>query len=295
MKAFSLFSGIGGFELGFEQAGIPVEWIGYSEIDPFAISIYESHFSHPNYGDIRTIDPNTLPDFDLLVGGFPCQSFSSLGRRRGFDDTRGLLFFEITRLLRHKKPSFVLLENVKGLLSNDKGQTFRLILKALDELGYHVLWQVCNSKDFGVPQHRERIYLIGFLGDQPPSQIFPVIPSLQKAPKHVANEPLPVMSPQKTAIRKSCRRFKTPGEPMFTLTAGDRHGILYHGRIRLLTPLEYERLQGFPDGWTAHGIRGDRVVGISDTQRYKCLGNAVTVNVVAAIASRVFSRKKKEE
>ncbi len=170
-KYFSLFSGIGGFELGI---GKKAKCVGYSEIDKHAISIYQKHFpKHTNYGDITKIDAETLPDFDLLVGGFPCQSFSIAGRRQGFEDTRGTLFFDIARIVRAKQPPLLLLENVKGLLSHDQGRTFTTIISALDELGYDLQWQVLNSKNFGVPQNRERVYIVGHLRGQAQPQIFP--------------------------------------------------------------------------------------------------------------------------
>lgn len=169
LRYFSMFSGIGGGELGIERAaaahGIPVECVGYSEIDKNAIKTYERHWpQHVNFGDAAEIDPDDIPDFDLLVAGFPCQPFSIAGRQLGFEDTRGTLFFDIARILERKRPRHFILENVRNLVSHDKGRTFRVIVKALDELGYLVEWQVLNSKDFGVPQNRERIYLVGHLG-----------------------------------------------------------------------------------------------------------------------------------
>ena len=159
MKYFSAFSGIGGFELA-----MPEDWecIGYSEIEPKAIEVYKKHYpKHKNYGDITKIQPNTLPDFNCFIGGFPCQSFSIAGKRGGFNDTRGTLFFEIARIIAVKKPTYLLLENVKGLLSHDKGKTFETILKTIDELGYDAEWCVFNSTDFGRPQSRPRVYIIG--------------------------------------------------------------------------------------------------------------------------------------
>jgi len=161
MRYLSLFSGIGGFELG-----IPNDWecIGYSEIEPRAIEIYQRHFpNHKNYGDITQINAEELPDFDCLVGGFPCQSFSIAGKRGGFNDTKGTLFFDIARIIAVKKPKAVLLENVKGLLSHNKGRTFETVIKTLDELGYDVEWCVFNSTDFGRPQNRPRVYIRGFI------------------------------------------------------------------------------------------------------------------------------------
>ena len=161
MKYFSAFSGIGGFELGMPEG---LECVGYSEIEKRAIEIYRKLFpKHKNYGDITKINPAELPDFDLFVGGFPCQSFSIAGKRGGFDDTRGTLFFEIARIIAVKKPKVILLENVKGLLSHDKGRTFETVIQTLDELGYDVEWCVFNSTDFGRPQSRPRVYIRGFI------------------------------------------------------------------------------------------------------------------------------------
>ena len=191
MRYLDLFSGIGGFTLGIQQAyenynlvrttstpdtedrrNKPLPnisdgnmrrtntCIGYSEIDKYAIQVYNKHFNHKNYGDICSIDWEEVPDIDLLVGGFPCQSFSIAGKRKGFEDTRGTLFFEIAKGLKTKQPNLVLLENVKGLISHDKGKTLETILETLQELGYYVNIEVYNSKDFGVPQNRERIFIL---------------------------------------------------------------------------------------------------------------------------------------
>lgn len=161
IKVFSTFTGIGGFEKGIEQAGIPIEVVGFSEIDKYAIKVYERHFNDtPNFGDITKINAKELPDFDCLVGGFPCQAFSIAGKRRGFDDTRGTLFFDLARILAEKQPMYGVFENVKGLVNHDKGQTLDVILEKLQELGYYCNWEIYNSKDFGVPQNRERVYLV---------------------------------------------------------------------------------------------------------------------------------------
>ncbi len=157
----SVFSGIGGFELGF-----PASWqcVGFSEVDKYASHIYRKHFCrHKQHGDITKINTNELSDFELLCGGFPCQAFSIAGKRRGFQDTRGTLFFQICRIAKDKKPRLLLLENVKGLLSHDQGQTFHTIIRSLDGLGYDLQWQVLNSKNFGVPQNRERVFIVGHL------------------------------------------------------------------------------------------------------------------------------------
>ncbi len=176
MKYFSMFSGIGGFELGIQSAtGGTWECIGYSELNKYAIQVYEKHFKgHKNHGDATRIVPEQLPGFDFLCGGFPCQAFSIAGKRGGFKDTRGTLFFEIARILSVKRPKLLLLENVKGLLSHDNGRTFGTILATLSELGYFCEWQVLNSKDFGVPQNRERVFIVGHLGESGGREVFPI-------------------------------------------------------------------------------------------------------------------------
>lgn len=164
IKFFDMFAGIGGFRSGLEAIG-GFECVGYCEIDKYARQAYEAIYDTGGelyFDDARKIVPEQLPDFDLLVGGFPCQSFSIAGARKGFDDTRGTLFFEIARIAAVKKPKYLFLENVPGLLNHDKGRTFETILRTLDELGYDVCWQVLNSKNFGVPQSRNRVYIIGY-------------------------------------------------------------------------------------------------------------------------------------
>ncbi len=340
MKYLSLFSGIGGFEIGIQSAYIRcvqqsdaqteqgsdnikdklLKWqqpdcIGYSEIDKYAIKVYERQFNgHKNYGNATTINATELPDFDLLVGGFPCQAFSIAGKRKGFDDTRGTLFFDIARILAEKRPRHLVLENVKGLLSHEQGKTFQTILGVLSDLGYRVEWQVLNSKDFGVPQNRERIYFIGHLRDECSRQVLPIggtngqdIVQLNQ-PKHSNDrvysdegisptlntmqggnrQPFiaPVLTPDRIEKRQNGRRMKENGEPAFTVTAQDRHGLYDGARIRRLTPLECERLQGFPDNWTMLGGTSAEEI-MSDTQRYKMCGNAVTVNTVQAVMEKL--------
>jgi len=382
MKYFSLFSGIGGFELGLIKAYVEIinrnavrkgqkdqiendeawqrleskkgkgaraksgrtlelpDWhndpraphcVGYSEIDKHAIKIYEKYFQHTNYGDIRKIKPRSLPDFDLLIGGFPCQSFSIAGKRKGFEDTRGTLFFEIARIARAKRPRLLFLENVKGLLNHENGRTFGVILRTLDGLGYDLQWQVLNSKDFGVPQNRERVFIIGHLRGTPRPEIFPVgangkadivIPTLtarytaasnggyvRHRQTHQINDPVHSndriyatdgISPTLNTAQGGNRQPKIVGglqahqkpredgiSPTLTTAMGMGGGqtpIVWRKdiKIRRLTPKECERLQGFPDGWTE---------GESDTQRYKTLGNAVTVNAVQAIAEKLLAKR----
>ena len=323
MKYFSTFSGIGGFEAGIERAIPLAECVGYSEINGPAIKTYEEHFEHKNYGDITTINPSELPEFDLLVGGFPCQAFSIAGVRKGFDDTRGTLFFDVARILADKRPRHLVLENVKGLLSHDDGKTVQTIFRILTDLGYFLEWQVLNSKNHGVPQNRERIYIVGHLGGLCGQQIFPIrdsSPSRIKEITHNAPQSARAYDPsglsptldiggggvrqpkvfavmevrteeakrirreyQKIGRDYSPRRSKylipKPGGVVGTITATRNFDnmLIDNMRPRLFTPIEYERLQGFPDNWT---------VG-TDNQRYKQCGNAVTVNVVEAVMRRL--------
>lgn len=178
MKFIDLFAGIGGFRFGMENAGH--ECVAFCEIDKFARASYKA--IHNTEGEIELHDITTVTDdeirnighVDAICGGFPCQAFSIAGHRRGFEDTRGTLFFEIARFASILKPKYLFLENVKGLLNHDKGNTFEVILSALDELGYDVEWQVLNSKDFGVPQNRERVFIIGHLRGQRGRKVFPI-------------------------------------------------------------------------------------------------------------------------
>ena len=176
MKFLDFFAGVGGFRLGMEMAGH--ECVGHCEIDKFAQASYTA-MHNPKESewfadDITTVDPSELPEADCYCGGFPCQSFSVAGKRGGFEDTRGTLFFEVMRLAKIRKPKYIFLENVKGLLSHDGGQTFGTILTTLGECGYDVEWQVLNSKDFGVPQNRERVFIIGHLRGRSRPKVFPI-------------------------------------------------------------------------------------------------------------------------
>lgn len=177
IRFFDMFAGIGGFRAGLERAG-GFTCIGHCEIDKHAEKAYRAIHnikeSEVYYEDARKIDTETMPDFGLLCAGFPCQSFSIAGKRRGFEDARGTLFFEIARILKAKQPAFFILENVPGLLSHDEGRTFTAILSTLSELGYDVQWQVLNSKYFGVPQSRKRVYIVGYLDPRCAGKILPL-------------------------------------------------------------------------------------------------------------------------
>ena len=299
----SLFSGIGGFECGIQQSNKSemLNCINYSEIDKYAKSIYRRHFpNHTNLGDVREIRTEELPNFDLLIGGFPCQSFSNSGNKRGFDDTRGTLFFEIARILKDKRPKYFLLENVRGLLSNNKGETYKRILEIFAKMGYDVEWEMYNSQEF-VPQRRERIFIKGYFRERCGNEIFlntrtdgcfnekrknnvvkdkPYLP-IRETTKKGYKEAYPndgvLLNRGNRKIAKGIVRREHCG----CLQTGGIWGTVtedYH--IRKLTPVECERLQGFVDNYTKYGADGEL---ISDSQRYKCLGNAVTVPVIKNI------------
>lgn len=269
MRYLSLFAGIGGFDLALDRNGY--ECVGYSDIHKPAITVYQSHFpGRRNYGDIRGIDPETIPDHDLLCGGFPCQSFSQSGQRTGFNNPSGRLVFEVARIVAAKRPRFVCLENVSGLLHHDDGQTFASILITLSRLGYLLEWQVLNSKNCGVPQHRERVFLVGHLGGTSARPIFPIAPATDG---HLS---LFYHKESKYSFYSSNRLMKTDGIAT-TLTKRCAIVMLIE-QGRTLTPRECERLMGFPDDWT---------LGISEAQRYNCLGEAVVVPVVEEIAKRL--------
>ena len=291
MKAFSFFSGVGGFEFGLQMAGLELDWVGYSEIDRFASSIYRFHFPfHRNYGDITTISGSDLPDFDLLTGGFPCQAFSNIGKRRGFTDPKGAVFFDLLRIIQEKRPRICLLENVKGLLSHDEGRTFRFIIHALAELGYGLEWQVCNSAFSGVPQDRERVFILGYRGGLPRSPVFPLPKKRPEGPRR-GRDLRPVFFPRTSRLRPDIRRMKKPGFAAYTVVASKPHGVTNGRWVRTWSPLESERLQGFPDEWTRFGRKVDgRQFVVSKTQRYKCIGNAVTTTVVTEIGRRFRHR-----
>jgi len=288
MKYISLFAGIGGFDLALNRLGH--ECVYVNEWDKFAAQTYEKNFKHKlDTRSITTVSAEEIPYANLLVGGFPCQSFSIAGKRKGFTETRGTLFFEICRIARAKRIPYLLLENVKGLLSHDNGKTFSTIIRSLDGMGYDCQWQVLNSKNFGVPQNRERVFIIGHLRGQRRPKVFPITQNGE-----VFNKSKRQISPTITAryykqgqsdpyISRFPLKFlqrnqkNIDGDYAFTVDTANTGGVRIDRMIRKFTPIECERLQGFPDNWTE---------GVSDSQRYKQCGNAVTVNVVEEIMKR---------
>ena len=297
-----MFTGVGGFEYGI---GLKADCIGVSEIDKYANQVLRYRYPEvKNYGDATKIRTDELPDFDMLCGGFPCQAFSLAGKRRGFKDTRGTMFFEVARILKAKRPKIVLLENVKGLLSHEKGETFATILQTLGELGYRVEWLVLNSKFFGVPQNRERVFIIGSIRGTSRSQVLP----FTTGDREITNEDTEVCQCHTAryykggngthVIQSHSPRSGDPTrggtgplrskEHCFTLDRSPHYSI-EDKKIRKLTPIECERLQGFPDNWTKWGIgEKEHKVEMSDTQRYKMMGNAVTTNVISVLAAKLI-------
>ena len=353
MKFIELFAGIGAFRLGLERTGHECVWANEWLERPR--SIYARNFGEqPDGRDIRDVSAGDIPDADLLVGGFPCATFSVAGKRTGFslDDTRGTLAFEMFRLASEKSIPYLLFENVKGLLNHDEGRTFEIILEVLDGLGYDCQWELLDSQNFGVPQHRERIFLIGHLRGNPRPKVFPigrasrsndeansqerkgregffsdisptldahyykggnarqyvvetesrrdkemrtytegVVPTLT-AQMGTGGGNVPYVRPMLDIARvnksPNGRLIKDDGDPMYTITAQDRHGVQIGDEdgfaIRKLTPLECERLQGLPDGWTEFYNDGRRV---SDSERYERCGRTITIPVVEAIGRKL--------
>lgn len=395
IRVFDAFSGIGGFRSALEKVG-EFEIVGWCEIDRFAQKAYKALYDTGGeqfYENIRDIDVGKLADFDLLIGGFPCQPFSVCGARKGFADERGDLFFELARLLEAKRPKYFCFENVPGLMGIDSGKTFAKIIETLSQLGYCVEWRVYNSADY-LPQVRKRVYIAGCLGidcsgkilafgksdsqncrkteqiiggsqgtrvydpdglavtqcsgsggmggktglyfidSNPPPNLTEnarcitarqnsgvshhkgehsaVFCDLNENPQITENArclhtrmdlgvtngthkgersgvliedgPRAIINPFKETTRQNGRRIKNPNEPMFTLTVTDRHGIVHHGRIRRLMPIEAWRLQGF----TTEQFEKVAATGMSDAQLYKQAGNAVSVPVVEEIARNLL-------
>lgn len=295
MLTIDLFCGIGGIRTGFKD--LISEVVFSSEIDKFASAQYELNYGDKPHGDITRIEAPSIPSFDLLLAGFPCQAFSIAGARKGFEDTRGTLFFDVARIIDYHRPKVVFLENVKGLLTHDKGNTFKIILETLEGLGYKVYYQILNAKDFGVPQNRERIYIVCFKDDI--HFEFPVGDIKSKVSDILLNT-----IPSKYTIsdrlweghkrRKIEHQLKGNGfgyrlfdeDSLYTSTLSARYykdgsEILIKQKglnPRKLVPRECARLQGFPDSYK---------IECSDVQAYKQFGNSVAVPVIEAIAERI--------
>jgi DNA (cytosine-5)-methyltransferase 1 len=292
-----LFAGVGGIRIGFESIG--GKCVFSSEWDKFAAKTYEANFGHLPAGDITKVAESEIPKHDVLLGGFPCQPFSNAGLKLGFEDTRGTLFFDVARIISAKKPSVVLLENVKGFLSHDKGNTFRVVKRTLEELGYVVHAKVLNARDFGVPQNRERIYIVAIKKTLKNANeySFPIPPKKETRVGQILESKVDAKYTISDKLWAGHQRRRAEHgargngfgysifseESPYTSTISARYYkdgseiLLKQPRKnpRKLTPREAARLQGFPESFK---------IVVSDVQAYKQFGNSVAVPVLKAIA-----------
>ncbi len=299
MEVVSLFSGIGGLDQGFIDSGYKVIWA--NDCDKYAVQTYKAnHNSTIIHGDINAIELDSIPNCDVLIGGFPCQPFSLMGEKRGFEDARGTLFFRIAEIIKSKidngkKPKSIVLENVRNLKTHDGGKTFSLIEKILsEELGYRVFTSILNSADYGVPQTRNRTYIVCF-ADPKIDYTFPpkvdlhcylqdILEDDVEEKYYLSDRILPTILSNGTGGYKAKSEINLKIARPLCATMGKMHRacqdnyVTQNGRIRRLTPRECARLQGFGD---------DFVIPVSDAQAYKQFGNAVTVNVSRAVAISV--------
>ncbi|MFZ2727812.1 MAG: DNA cytosine methyltransferase [Methylococcaceae bacterium] len=301
LKFIDLFAGIGGIRIGFEQAfGENAEFVFASEIDKFSQKTYFDNFKEQPFGDITQINEIEIPAFDVLLAGFPCQPFSHAGLKKGFEDARGTLFFDIARIVKHHKPKVIFLENVKGFKNHDKGNTFKVIKETLEEFGYTIYSQILNAKEFGVPQNRERIYIICFLDDihfefpTPPKTNVKLGDILEQniAEKYTISDKLWAGHQRRSLEHKAKGNgfgyslFNADSDYTSTISARyykDGSEILIsqeNKNPRKVTPREAARLQGFPESFC---------ITVSDVQAYKQFGNSVCVPVINALANAIFN------
>lgn len=303
IKIVDLFAGIGGIRRGIENAfgKKNVECVMSSEWDKFAVQTYSSNYPKETIrGDITLINEDDVPDHNILLAGFPCQPFSQAGLKKGFDDTRGTLFFDILRILKKKKPDVVLLENVKRLKTHDSGKTLKVIKSSLKEIGYHNLYiEILKARDFGLPQNRERIFIVGFKDDDIKFS-FPK-PTNKKTSvgfilENKVDEKYTISDKLWAGHKRRKEKNKIMGRGFgyglfdenstYTNTISARYykdgsEILISQKNknpRKITPREAARLQGFPDTFK---------IPVSDNQAYKQFGNSVAVNVIEAIAKQI--------
>ena len=313
MNHLDLFSGIGGFSLGLQQSGIEPDWIGFSDIDKYANKVFKRRFPNAKeLGSITDIQPKNLPKINLITFGFPCQDLSMSGKRKGLKGGRSSLFFEAIKIIQYTKPKYFIFENVKGLFSSNEGKDFEIILRTISDIGYDGQWQLLNTRWF-LPQNRERVYFVGHIRGECRPQVFPIgedekffnrqigeeggkSTSLQNRYTRTITSRIHKMGNDDTYIKVHTAHPRS-GDPSkggtgplskkdgttYCLDTGNAQAVEIKSNIRRLTPTECERLQGFPDDWTE---------GCSDTQRYKQLGNAVSVPVVRAIMEKLYMENK---
>lgn len=302
INLLDLFSGIGGFHLGLKKAGFKINSYN-SEIDKYAIEVYKHNFKNSTYvGSVTDIQKKNLPKIDAITFGSPCQDFSMAGKRKGMQGSRSSLISEAIRLITECKPRFFIWENVKGTFSSNSGEDFWAIIQAFANIGnYRLEWQLLNTSWF-LPQNRERIYLVGYIGGKSRGQVFPIEQSDRKARNEIDIIGNTNKGGQRGKIHstkdnyvigdyrndKGYRQRKNGESPCLSARRHSKTDISTMppliNKIRRLTPIECERLQGFPDNWTKYGTQGI----ISDSQRYKMCGNAVTVNVVKEVAKNIL-------
>ena len=298
-----LFAGIGGIRRAYQVEGGAC--VFSSEIDKFACQTYEANWGEYPSGDITQIEAEEIPKFDILLAGFPCQAFSIAGKRKGFDDTRGTMFFEVERILEYHKPKCFMLENVKGLTNHDKGNTFRVMRDILEnKLGYKIYYKVLNAKDFGVPQNRERIIIVGFKNHDvefefpKPSGIKTKLGDIlekEVEPKYTISDRIWASHQRRKETHRAkgngfgYNLFNADSEYTSTISAryykdGSEILIEQKGKNpRKLTPREAARLQGFPD---------DFKLPCSDGQMWKQFGNSVPTKMINAVAKNVVKALK---
>src|SRR3989344_75902 len=304
LKVFDMFSGYGGAEFALKKARINHECIGYSEIKKHAITCF--NLNHPNiknYGDCTKIDTKTLPDFDLLTGGFPCQPFSEAGKHKGELDTRGTLFYDIVRIAEAKKPKYMLLENVRGLTSKPHKETFDKILGELDRIGYKVYWDILNSKEYGTPQNRERLLFVCFRKDINKLFKFPKKEELKLFLKDIVEQPSKEILVSVAWRNKNRSLHQAKGLPYGTFPKEYHYqyykdiGVSFAvksalhecmvGKVedlknaRELTPKECFRLMGFFND----EIKLD---GLSKSNKYDLAGNGWDINMISKVLKEMF-------
>ncbi|UKH38729.1 DNA cytosine methyltransferase [Actinobacillus pleuropneumoniae] len=324
-KSIDLFAGIGGIRLGFDQAfGDAIKTVFISEWDEKAVETYKVNFndSVDVVGDITKVNEKEIPEHDILLAGFPCQAFSLAGHKKGFEDARGTLFFDVARIIKSHKPKVVFCENVKNLVNHDRGRTFQVIKNILEDLEYKVFYQVLNSKNFGVPQNRERIYIVAFRKDLAPEKfIFPEKTDDTKVIKDIIEEDevsskYYLSTAYLTSLKRHKERHASKGNgfgyeireidsvagAIVCGGMGRERNLIVDKRlidftpvthikgeinkeyIRKMTPREWARLQGFPNNFK---------LVVADTHLYKQFGNSVTVPVIRAIAEQIKKHLEK--
>lgn len=299
LRFIDLFAGIGGIRKGFEDSN--TKCVFSSEWDKYAAKTYEANYGEVPAGDITKIKADDIPDHDVLLAGFPCQPFSNIGKREGFaHETQGTLFFDVLRILKKKQPKMFLLENVKGLLTNDKGNTFRIIMESLNSLNYSVFYKVLDAQNFGLPQRRERIVIVGFRSDLGINDfVFPEGATEKRVPINSILEHNPKGYSISEHLQKSYLFKKDDGRPQLvdfnstgqvnTLCASYHKIQRLTGTfikdgdtgIRMFSELELKRLMGFPD---------DFIVPVSRTQMYRQFGNSVAVPMMKEVAKAMKAK-----